>query len=137
MNTSLESFAPVARRYRRWRLLSQCTFALCLLNAAIEQVFSIEGHLRRDLNFILWLMAFVPMLLTEAFLKCTECRSSLSQAEGEYCPECGSRSLSIEFGDQPRVCVSCGVRLAYRKGHRKFKVRYCSQCGSHLDEKGL
>lgn len=99
--------------------------------------FSIKGSLLVVPAVIIWLAAFVSMVAANACLKCTQCGSWLHRAKGDFCPECGSRGLSEGDWWRPRWCAGCGLELRYHKGGRKFKVRYCSECGSHLDEEGL
>ena len=84
-----------------------------------------------------WLLLAGSIVVGNACFTCSECDSSLNKATGQYCPECGGSSLTDGEWWQPRRCGKCALELRYSKGVRKFKVHYCSVCGSHLDEEGL
>ena len=137
MNTSLESFARVAKLYRWLRILSACGFVSFMLSVWAGTAFSIKCQWLLYLAGASWFTTIAAGFAASVCFRCTECESSLGRANGDYCPGCGSRALSRREWWNPRRCGDCGLDLRYRKGGRRFKVRYCSVCSAHLDERGL
>lgn len=88
------------------------------------------------LSFLVALVAIV----WQRWLKCPACSQLLFDHFGPWCPECGSRSLG---GPNPcdlvpkYPCATCGRSFRWGKGARIFRLRYCSHCGTLLDEQGL
>jgi len=113
------------------------TCGATFLGGCFPTVMREHGNLTGMLAVLCWLLVAVTGLVGNACLKCSECDASLHRAKGQYCPECGGHSLIDGDWWHPRRCGKCGLELHYGKGGRKFKVHYCSECGSYLDEKGL
>jgi predicted RNA-binding Zn-ribbon protein involved in translation (DUF1610 family) len=136
LNSSLESFAPVAARIRRLKKVSRWGVIGYAISAGTVTFFKLPEALY-------WPVAaagiVVLVISAQAILsiQCPACRASLNRATGRHCPECGSASLSPDPGLKRRRCSQCERLLAYRKGFRQFKVRYCSECGTHLHEQGV
>ena len=84
-----------------------------------------------------------------ARMTCPECHDAcgLALTRFRFCPECGARGpwASELFSLSPPQCKSCNraLRCSSRvrgRGTRKFrlyKVRYCSNCGTHLHTDGV
>lgn len=140
MNSSLETFAPIAARYRqlaRRARIGRLVFASCI---ALAVLIPLKTPLVVGTAIVTaWVAAIamlIAMIMAHSFFRCTTCTGELERAQGPYCTECGNRCLSEGNGCQPRKCGHCGCTLLYSKG-RRFKIRYCSHCGSHLDAHGL
>lgn len=131
-----EEFKATATLYRkRTRLFAYlffATFALTLLgfvlkNGLVVQVGVIGG--------------FVVVGVSLAFLipklACPQCRRSLEETPENYCPECGVPALKQpKFLFTPR-CTACDKRLARGRGGRRYKIRFCHLCGSHVHDRGV
>jgi hypothetical protein len=136
MTSSLLDFAPLARRYVIARrvsslsLLSLIVLVLTLLLVARAPLLAILA------GCTLWLASLIGAYFAY-MVKCTQCHGGLRRADGPFCPECGARALIDSPWPAPRTCGNCHRSLEYRRGHRRFTVRYCSQCGAHLCEQGI
>ena len=137
MNKTLESFAVVGRRYRLLKLIMLVCVVAFMLTCWFCTGAPSRSSAHANLALFLWLIGFSAGIAAKFCLKCTECGSDLTEAKGTHCPGCGTRSLSADGWPRPRWCATCGLRLLYGKGGRKFKVHYCSDCGAHLDERGV
>jgi len=137
MSSSLESFAPIAQRYRRHEKIAAAAFTLFMLSIAAGFLVS-KGFMPvlMVVALIAWLAALTAMI-TFPPLQCTECNEQLGRATGSHCPVCGSQSLSQGSWLRARACTGCGQTLRYGKGGRRFKICYCTHCGAHLDKNGL
>jgi hypothetical protein len=147
MSDRREQFRVTAEEYRgRTRLL---TWVFIPLLAAGGLLFAVAGskHGRPPvvpipfgdtLGVTLLLFATVGFILGTAFwipkLRCPECSRSLEDKPDAFCPECGAQALRTGFlGTR---CTACGRRLG-REKRRYYKVRYCTHCGCHVDDRGL
>jgi hypothetical protein len=92
------------------------------------------------LSFIVCLLMLV--FLTPTYV-CPACRGSLVFDFGEFCPECGKRTLSRAGWRTDRKCTSCGKTMEWRRGGRfsgggrRYDVRACTHCGLWLDDRGI
>ena len=113
------------------------TWGATLLGSYAPTITQQHGSVAAIPALLCWFTAVVSMFAANACFKCSECKTPLHRAKGQHCPECGGRPLIDGDWWQPRRCGKCGLELHYGKGGRTFKVCYCSECGSHLHEKGL
>ena len=113
------------------------TWSATFLGGLAPNVVRQNGGLTALPAMLFWLIGVASIFAGNAGFKCSECKASLHRAKGQYCPECGGHPLIDGDWWHPRRCGKCGLELHYGKGGRKFKVHYCSECGSHLHEKGL
>jgi hypothetical protein len=126
------------KRYRRFERLA----AACLLSAFAVVMICVELSIKSPYPLIaaglFWVGLFASIFAASACFKCPACRAPLHRAKGSHCPGCGvSNTLSHETWLQSRRCSSCDLELRYRRKVRKFKMRYCSDCGAHLHELGV
>lgn len=137
MSSSLESFAPVAQRYRRHAKIAMSGVAVFMTAAAAGLLVS-KGFMPvlAIAGLIGWLIAFTAVVTSPA-LQCTECAGQITRATGSHCPVCGSQPLSKGSWLHVRACSGCGQAMRYGKGGRRFKICYCTHCGAHLDRTGL
>lgn len=137
MSSSLESFAPIAQRYRRHRQIAGGGGALFMVAVAVS---FLVGRGFMPILVVVgvmgWLIAVIAVVTAPA-LQCTECDGRISRATGSHCPVCGCQSLSNGSWLHARACASCGQTLSYGKGGARFRICYCTQCGAHLDKSGL
>jgi len=138
MASSLEVFAPIARRIRLQRRIVACGFAIFFLSALAGSLLGKNPHPLIFIGAGVGLLILIVGLFSgPGSVSCPECNGQLKRADGNYCPECGARSLSEGDWFHPRACAGCGQVLRYSKGGRRFKFRHCTYCGSHLDPEGF
>jgi DNA-directed RNA polymerase subunit RPC12/RpoP len=136
MTTSLDTFAPIAARYRRLNRTALTGIAVFMVAAPVVTFLHLRSRWVTVIILALWSASIVAMILAHTCLKCPKCAVSLDRTNGPFCPECGSRALSEgRFWSFP-ACTQCGCTLRNGKG-RTFRIRYCNHCGSHLDVDGL
>jgi predicted RNA-binding Zn-ribbon protein involved in translation (DUF1610 family) len=130
-----DRFRPELERYRRqrarfsWSILA---FAACVI---------VMGFLPKYLSpyllaasAIAWIVSL--FLVFPRMPKCPACRVKLNTDFGEFCPECGSRSLTRRAPSTPPKCGGCRMTLWRRRG-RRYAIRTCTHCGVTLDEVGF
>lgn len=88
---------------------------------------------------VFWAIGFIggTFLLR---LVCPACHKNLEGGSGRFCPACGANAI-----DKPGFwslgisqCGVCGAKLSKGKGGRRnYKLRFCTQCGVHVHDKGL
>jgi hypothetical protein len=71
-------------------------------------------------------------------LSCPGCQNNIDGSEGRFCPKCGAHSVERGFWNigSPK-CRVCEKRMAKGRGGRRYKIRYCRECGAYLDSQGL
>ena len=91
------------------------------------------------LGIVLAIFLFVMRMQPQ--LKCPGCKTKLEGSFGNYCPECGSRSLK-QINSLQAHCATCNRDLKHiraRRGSiplRRFKIRACTHCGVTLSRSG-
>ena len=137
MASSVERFAPVLKRIRRQRRIIACGLGIFFLSVFTGVLL---GKGPNPFIFVGAGVGFVVLLVGifsgPSSISCPECNGGLRRAEGNYCPECGSRSLSEGSWFYARACAACKKILSHGRG-RHFKFRYCTHCGSHLNPEGF
>ena len=135
-----EVFAPHAKRYRRYTLLSS------LIAVIVFFVFlaAINYLPRLGLGWIygfLILGVFGLILFgwwSQPLLECPACRNQLdSERFGRFCPECASNQITPGGWLQSPGCTACGATMGRRRSRRRYKIRACTHCGVMLDERGV
>lgn len=139
-----QAFASTAAQYRRrkWIAAALGLGAVVLIVGAgkfcawlglswwLGNTGQIAGFLLLGGGFFLWVYAVHA-------LRCPNCNWWLNSPKlGAHCPECGSARSSPRKWWESFQCNVCGKSLDYGKW-RYYRVHYCSECGLHLDEKGL
>jgi predicted RNA-binding Zn-ribbon protein involved in translation (DUF1610 family) len=86
-----------------------------------------------------WSILFFGGLLTRVKLMCPACGLDADGLKGKFCPECGGEIMRERgFWDIfPPRCLACDKSLVSGRGGRRYKIRYCRQCGAHLDDEGV
>jgi hypothetical protein len=70
---------------------------------------------------------------------CPACQKDIDQCAGRFCPECGAHAIkkrgfwAIGFPQ----CEACEKKLVRGRGGRRYKLRFCRNCGAHVDDDGL
>src|SRR2546423_537700 len=128
-------FQPIAQMYR----CHSRVFMVCVLSAILAGLLSRPLHYDRSP----WLYAFfmfciltgIVTMLFAPSLRCPTCRANAGGELERYCPECGGSPL-VESWLFDRRCTSCRKRLVRGKS-RRYRVRFCTNCGAYLDEAGV
>lgn len=133
-----DQFAPLANDYR------QCgRKASWYVGAAV--LLGVLGLLVRPYSALVFLVVWLGTVVLLIQLvrvglplpKCPACNAGLDSCGGEFCPECGGRSLSKQVWYRYRRCGACRAKLSRGKGGRYFRICACNRCGVMLDERGL
>lgn len=131
-----EEYKITATLYLKRRRQLLYVFCAVFVSTVLSLVFQapVVGALCVGLAMIVLLagiLFYVPRL------RCPACSGPLERAPETYCPECGKPALKHpKFLGSPR-CTACTKRLAQGRGGRRYKVRFCQQCGSHVHEARL
>jgi len=144
MNTSPETrdcradFKPTAEAYRKKNVPLMIIGWLALLFWAAFAF--VPRHRTTGLIGFMacWVILFVGALVTQTKLICPACRKDADGSKGGFCPECGvERMKAMGFWDVFQQCRACGKKLVHGRGGRRYKIRYCRQCGAYLDSDGV
>jgi len=86
---------------------------------------------------------FLVLLLAPGDLKCPNCTANIEKKWKHFCSECGTADLiqpkfiGLRIVPQCSKCEAEPVRVGRGRGVRKYKIRYCHNCGSFLSESGV
>jgi DNA-directed RNA polymerase subunit RPC12/RpoP len=138
LNCLREEFREPAARYRR--NLHLFILVLALLFAAFFVIVWKFPH-ANDAKGVSILFAIFAVVLGFDVVcpepKCPGCQNNvLTKKVGDFCPECGSRSLTKPKWFGRPSCSACGKHLRLHKG-RLYRIRACTHCGVWLDDQGL
>jgi len=85
---------------------------------------------------ICWAIIFIGAFALPK-LVCPACHNKTEAEPDHFCPECGASDLDRNFGFFSITrCRACGKQLVRGKGGRRYKIRFCTVCGAHLDDAG-
>jgi len=137
-----EAFRPLAARHRRYQRIADVwalvTMGCGLLGAVLE------FHILRKpvlqwtvVPFFAMIGVWIVLMIITPWILCPGCSRKMERRFGDYCPECGSRSLIPPRGINPAHCTTCGMSGNLGRGRRRCRIRNCTHCGLRLDEKGL
>jgi len=137
-----DRFADRASAYRR--RVVQLRFVLVPLLLAFWYVvfFAPAARMLGVLAFVTFFVALVFSKRTMPKLICPACERDTDGEILRFCPECGSHEV-LKKGDDKYFllwpqCKACGKKPSRRKGHQRlYKIRFCTRCGAHLDERGV
>ncbi len=133
-----ERFAPLANDFRQCGRKASWYVCAALLSGGLGLL--VRPH-SAPVFLVLWLGAIAALVqVVRAQLplpKCPACNARLDSVGGEFCPECGGRSLSEFVWYRFRRCGACQAKLSRGKNGRYFRIRACNHCGVLLDERGL
>ena len=97
-----------------------------------------ERILGRD-GVLVCLAIGIILAFTLPTIRCPACKKNAENFHGRFCPECGAILIKdggfLGFGFAK--CQDCGKRVPGFSRHRNYKVRFCSNCGVHLDSEGI
>jgi hypothetical protein len=128
-------FYPTACKYRR----HVRTFAVFVVGGLVTGLFASSTHVDGShwLGFVFAGCVLIGMVgaFTMPRLRCPQCQEDAGGELQWYCPECGGSPLEKTWFFA-KSCAACGKRLARGKS-RGYRVRFCTQCGAYLDEKGV
>ena len=135
-----EQFARTAAAYRRRRLHLAFLFVPLLLVFWYLVFFAKAPALAVPVFAI----CFAGLLLAKRItpkLICPGCECDVDCETVRFCPECGSSDVQMKGDDHYFLlwptCKTCKAELRKRKGGRVYKIRFCTRCGAHLDERGV
>ena len=129
-------FRPAAAKYRRISRL----LMLFMLPALGFWLFSLTDKGRQIGMVGFFIVIAIGSIATVKLRKliCPSCCQRADKEAEQLWPECGS--LALEKEDNFFVvtrCRSCDMNLMRGKGGRRYKIRYCTICGAHLDDIGV
>jgi hypothetical protein len=135
-------FKPTADEYRRVSRLLMIAWIpavafVFLIRSPKYMVIGVGGIALFIAASIVGSLVWLPKLF------CPSCHEKMDKspgfmgkaAFGDFCPECGQ--AAIEKGWFYPKCTACGKRLSQGRNGRQFKIRYCTWCDAHIDDKGL
>lgn len=131
-----KTFIPVLERYHKHRritlgilhVLMPCWFAIVIFSKSLGNAVDFVA----PACFLL----IVTMIIFPRLPDCPGCLKRPHTPFGQFCPECGSRSLLPSGWSYVSNCRACKRTIQWRKG-RRFKVCHCTHCGLHLDKDGF
>lgn len=130
-----QQFQPIAQRYRRHGRV----FLVCVFTAILSGLIALAYHHDRShwfgAFFMLCILTGIVAMFLAPALRCPTCGADAGDRLERYCPECGGSPLA-ESWLFARRCTSCRKRLVRGK-RRCYRVRFCTNCGAYLDEKGV
>lgn len=128
-------FQPAAQRYRR-RLGAFVTVMLLGIGLAFVSLFVPEPFDKWvGIPGIAGIFAAMFLYFTAPGLNCPVCANATDSRIDQYCPACGHTPLQINrmFGTH---CDACGRTMGSYK-HRNYPIRYCTHCGTLVDQHGI
>jgi hypothetical protein len=123
-------FRSVARKYRIFAGVTAGSFIATWLLVFLATR-GPGGHA------LVWLagicaLAFVACILYGPILLCPACSQVLGGKKlASTCPECGGRLV------EDQRCSACGRTFSRAGKARGYTLRYCTNCGIKLDDKGI
>lgn len=127
-------FKPMAARHRTMSRL----LGIVMLPAFGFWLVLWAGRDRRIAGvgfFVCWAIFFFGSFMLPKII-CPSCHHKADHVVDCFCPECGSPVLDRAYGFFSITrCCSCGKKLTGRRG-RRYKIRFCTVCGAHLDDVG-
>jgi hypothetical protein len=83
------------------------------------------------------------LLFSPGELKCPNCAANTESKWKHFCSECGATELiqpkfiGMRILPQCTKCEAEPVRVGRGRGVRRYKIRYCHNCGSFLSKSGV
>jgi hypothetical protein len=134
-----EEFKATADEYRRVVRLLQFSWIigaafLLLLPTTMYRGYGIAGIALCGAAALMVSLVWLPKLI------CPGCHEDMDKdgsfaAPGQFCPECGE--AAIKKGWLFPKCTACRKTLTRGRGGRDYKIRYCTRCDAHVDDRGL
>lgn len=137
ISSKLQTWSEIADKWRNMSLW----ITIAALPAIGFWLLSWSEHYRKN-GIAGFLVCFLPLFIGSFFLfpklTCPGCRHAADHNVEYFCPECGSQTLDRSYSIFCICrCKSCGKKLKSGKGGRRYKIRFCTVCGAHLDDKGI
>jgi hypothetical protein len=132
------AFRLMAATYRRHRRIALCCFlsalgALGFFGAVLVLVPPFSSW--AALPFLACIAVYFGVVISMPRLVCPGCSHEIQLSFGQYCPDCGSRTLEPHRPLRSVRCTACGK--SNLKGRQYFTTRLCTHCGVMLDENGI
>lgn len=131
-----EQFRPVARKYRRHGGIVVTFILLGMLSAWAASKYHYDRSPWFVAFFLLCCVGGVVAMLRAPTLRCPGCGADAGGVPERFCPDCGDKSV-VDNALSAYRCTSCRKRLTSRRGGRRYRVRFCTHCGAHLDDAGV
>jgi len=143
--------AGIQKKFRativRERLFVRVGFAILgvIFVIGLALLFLVPGGYKGLIVVLLLIVlaVFAFVLRMQPTLKCPGCKRQLEGSLGNYCPECGGRSLT-QISRLEAHCAACNRKLKFLRSHgwgsilaRRFKIRACTHCGVTLSRSGI
>ena len=131
-----EEFRGTAAAYRKRKLVLHILAGCILLPFLLLVTFAPSSEVGRN-GFMICMVVLVctgAVLLRKV---CPACRKNVDRSSGSFCPECGADALKKSLWTGFPTCQACTKELFKGKNGRLYKLRFCRNCGAHLDDEGL
>ena len=123
-------FRSVARKYRIWGGVAVASFITIWLSLFLAS----RSPGAPALGWVAGIGAaiFLACILYGPVLLCPACGQMLgSKTLAASCPECGGQLRDGEH------CLACGRTFSKSGKGRGYSLRYCTNCGINLDDRGI
>jgi hypothetical protein len=136
----LESFRVRRHRFNRWRLwwrVIAIPGALFLaIGLMLAQINPGKGEpwFEWMIGFIMFYWITIGVAAIAGSVGCPACRNPLNGPIGEYCRECGEKSVEKRIWPRDSFCSACGKSFPRESQPLLAPFRFCSVCGIRLDD---
>ncbi len=136
VDTEKEQFRTKAKAYRGWSKKVNCA-ALCILISGViaYAVPSIRGYAITAGAIGLVLLGIAQVSIPK--LTCWSCGKDVDGIAEDFCPSCGFGEMKAQSAFGVHECNRCRTAMLRPKGNRRYKVSYCTRCGTHLTDDPL
>ena len=138
LNRFRREFEQRQKRIKTLRPPLVLAAVIALLITTVGRMGGARDHLFEwTIAWVISGLVFIAALAIIGFPKCPACQNDLDDFLGDYCPECGEKSVEkpgcwLQSAD----CTACEKELTRGKS-RSYRIRVCTVCGVKLDDAGI